>query len=235
MLYDLLYFPEGFRLRDRLSHGEYNFDDVNDFVIANHVICIGLCLCIKYLFPWRQHLKVESKVLGELVKSMNSYRSVYHPIPFLMREIGFALDKNEAVICEIETTVEVDAARTETEKIEKLKCTFKNICIRVIRVIDRQTPCTEIDGNDGFDHQSVVEMIRNLINMKREVIHRPKSELEITGILRKITKQVHTASDQVSIRCSKFFETVKYYVLKMRLDVTWSPMSFHVLYILDSL
>ena len=193
MLYDLLYFPEGLRLRDRLSHGEYHFDHVNN-LIANHVLCIGLCLCLKYLFPWRQHLKTEWELLAKLARAFESYRSLYHPVYILMREIGVALERTEALIGGIESMEVV--CKIETENTTDLITVFHRILTKIFSLA---THCTNMNGIGNFDYQSVVMVIRKLITVKRDVMHRPKLEIEVNGILRKIAKQVGIAADQVCI------------------------------------
>ena len=159
------------------------------------MICIGLCLCIKYLFPWRQILKTETEILAKVVRSMKSYRSLYHPIPLLMREVSIALDRTEAVMGVTETTEA--ACNVETGK-NRLLDIFKDIFIRFISL-----HTSYVDINSDYNHSSLVTLIRKLIILKRDVMHRPKSEIEIIGILRKITKQVYTASEQVGARCNK--------------------------------
>ena len=193
MMYDLLYFPEGLRLRDRLSHGEYDFAHVNE-IIANHVICIGICFCLKYVFPWKQHLKKDSKLVAQLNNSMEVYASVYHPVAFLLRETRFALDSTEAVLgaaAKMETS-----GTAESNKIDKIMANFKDILVRLSSL---SYAVTEIgkEGHDGIGHAKVSKIIRKLIMVQRKVMHRPKYEIEIIGILRKIVKQTHIASDQV--------------------------------------
>ena len=219
MLYDLLYFPEGLRLRDRLSHGEYDFDHVNN-VIANYVLCIGLCLCLKYLFPWRQHLNTESEFLAKLARAAESYRSLYHPVYILMTEISVALEGTEALIGVIES-IEV-VCEIDDENIKEMTTVFRRILTKIFSLA---TYYIDMNGIGNFQYQSIVVVIRKLITVKRDVMHRPKSEIEVNGILRKIAKQVGTAADQVCI--PRAIE--KYCLLMLILKILNMPKSVTVL------
>ena len=190
MLYDLLYFPDGPKLRDRLSHGEYDFKDV-DVVIANHVICIGISFCLRYLFPWRRGLNDSVRILHELDSTARTYRSVYHPISLLRREIQSIVDQME--VFDKETQKIQD--KIEVPKGKKNKDELQNVVQEYLQIAE----ATSIDCTIQDDCS--VELIRNsikiLIKKNRDVMHRPKGELEINGILRKIVKQCSLAIGQV--------------------------------------
>ena len=195
MLFDLLFFPEGPRLRDRVSHGEYHFDDV-DSTIANYLICIGVCFCLKYLFPWRQKLKTRSKYLGELCFVMDSYRSHFHPISFLNREICLAIENIDMVVeivTECHLHLNIDQDHNQCEEINKIVTIYMSIPVVKNIFQDNCEIC--------FDKNLVKRYIKKIINEPRHFLHRPKKELEIIGLLRQIAKQCQTAVLQVCFPC----------------------------------
>ncbi|XP_065066528.1 endoplasmic reticulum membrane-associated RNA degradation protein-like isoform X2 [Rhopilema esculentum] len=191
MLFDLLFFPEGPRLRDRVSHGEYDFNDV-DSTIANYLICIGICFCLKYLFPWRQILKTKSKFLGNLCCVMDSYKSHFHPISFLNREICLAIeniDMVDEIATECHLHLNIDQEHNQCDEINKIVTIYMSIPI--VKNFFRD------NGEICFDKNSVKRYIKEIINEPRHFLHRPKKELEVTGLLRQIAKQCQTAVLQV--------------------------------------
>lgn len=203
MLYDILYFPEGLRLRDRLSHGEYDFDDVTK-CIANHVICAGLCFCVKYLFPWRRCLQEEFKIFAALNESLANYKSVYHPIAFLLRWVDAAVNRIENVTSAAEDTE--TANPMHAEKVTQLKNKFRAISIQSADLSTSFVDSSEI-AMGHLNHRCMIGRIRALIRVKRDVMHRAKSEVEVTGILRKLTKQIEMSSDQVRIDTCYVYST----------------------------
>ena len=215
MLYDILYFPEGPKLRDRLSHGEYDFKDV-DVVIANHVICIGISFCLKYLFPWRRELIDSFKILRELDSTSRTYRSVYHPISLLRREIQSIVDQMEVFEKEtqkIQDMTEEPKGKKSIDELQNVVQEYLQICEVSFRDCTIKEDCS-------------VELIRNsikiLIKKNREVMHRPKGELEINGILRKIVKQCSLAIGQVRY----YMYSVKIHFKKIVLKVLKKVGSF---------
>ena len=88
MLLDLLTYPDGLRIRDRLSHGECAFlltADVTDPAlkqhwrhIANHVIAVTSSLCL--LFLKEDKLIQNCDYLQYLNDHAPQYKSVFHPL-----------------------------------------------------------------------------------------------------------------------------------------------------------
>jgi hypothetical protein len=63
MLYDVLTYPEGPRIRDRISHGEVDLSTVSQDV-ARHVIQITVILCLQ---------KIQQKSLLQVCASFMSF------------------------------------------------------------------------------------------------------------------------------------------------------------------
>ena len=51
MLFDLLTYPDGPRVRDRISHGETDVMATTPMDVAHHVLCISAALCLHFLEP----------------------------------------------------------------------------------------------------------------------------------------------------------------------------------------
>ncbi|XP_041106662.1 endoplasmic reticulum membrane-associated RNA degradation protein-like isoform X4 [Polyodon spathula] len=85
ILWDFLNNQEGPRIRDHLSHGEV---DLNVFprVIANQVL--GLSLVLLHKFIGKQHTTTkDNELLGEILNSAQCYRSRFHPIGKLRKQV----------------------------------------------------------------------------------------------------------------------------------------------------
>lgn len=190
MLYDILYFPDGPKLRDRLSHGEYDFKGV-DVVIANHVICIGVSFCLKYLFPWKRELIDSMTILQELDSNSRTYRSVYHPISLLRREIQSIVDQIEIFQGETQNIQD----KTEVEMSMKSIDELQDVAKKYLHIAE--TSCSDCIMEGDCSIESLWKFIKLLVSKPRDVMHRPKGEQEMNGILRKIVKQCSLAIRQV--------------------------------------
>ncbi|ESO85400.1 hypothetical protein LOTGIDRAFT_229422 [Lottia gigantea] len=83
LLYDVLVYPEGPRLRDRLSHGETDLSDVSkDWIDKTWYILIYLI----YEFQYKDKHKVPETVT-KFKDTIEKYESQYHPIALLKKKI----------------------------------------------------------------------------------------------------------------------------------------------------
>lgn len=86
-LFDLLTYPEGLRLRDKLSHGEldvYNLPvQVTDYVITVFVsLCYDWTPSVMDRAPQVMHGSIEA-----VLSSVHSYKVLFHPSAFLKQQI----------------------------------------------------------------------------------------------------------------------------------------------------
>lgn len=65
LLLDLFVFPDGCRLRDRLSHGDIDLTTV-DLQLLSHVFCVAASVCLESECDLQQHV--------------STYESIYHPL-----------------------------------------------------------------------------------------------------------------------------------------------------------
>jgi hypothetical protein len=83
MLLDLLQYPEGPRLRDRLSHGEISMTSITAEISSYVVlVCLSLCSCIA------QYCNVvldTPEYLRDIFASSSRYESMFHPLSMLKR------------------------------------------------------------------------------------------------------------------------------------------------------
>lgn len=202
LLFDLLNFPEGIRLRDRISHGEYDFNDIDER-IANYVLCTGICLCLKYLFPWRKSFAVDSSLLKRLDEKNTSYQSIYHPISMLIRDVTHCLERIETLSTarmKIEIDQEVEDYRTTEETTNKK--INKNLVTECADISSLYMASVMLSTEKNIPESSTAQdVIRSFINVimrqSREFLFRPKDELEIQRILRKIVSQCTIIAQQV--------------------------------------
>ncbi len=191
LLFDLLVFPEGLRLRDCVSHGEYRLADINE-TVANHVICTGLCFCLKYIFPWREYLADQNKLFKRLKTQISCYRSVSHPIPLLVEETKLCIgslkkleDTHHAINHHLEENEQEDYTRLEDSYLETSRLYF-------LTMIPIEIEIAFASGLTLID-----QCVRQIGEIPREVLFRPKKEIEINRILRKIVQQCSTTTEQV--------------------------------------
>ena len=83
-LMDVLQYPEGPNVRDKISHGEA---DIFQFpqVLANHLLCLSAAICAKWLKP--NCSLPDDPFLQEIICSGDNYQSVYHPISLMKEEV----------------------------------------------------------------------------------------------------------------------------------------------------
>ena len=105
MLFDLLMYPEGPRVRDRLSHGEcvlmWTVSEDTDteayrklenqwHLMANHIMGVLVAYC--FLFLPDDELSVSNDYLKRMSKEAPKYRSVFHPVSLLQNELWETAD-----------------------------------------------------------------------------------------------------------------------------------------------
>lgn len=83
LLRDLLERPEGPRLRDRLSHGQADFEDIPQ-TLANHVLCVAVVLAAHYALD--RHV-LERSPVSVCVAVSRRYVSLFHPVSLLKGEL----------------------------------------------------------------------------------------------------------------------------------------------------
>ena len=100
MLLDMLMYPEGVRIRDRLSHGEcallvaadvtdrssYDDDVLMWQHIANHVIAVTSSLCVLFIDDFS--IVNSCGYLQYLNEHSSTYKSVFHPLSLAQAELS---------------------------------------------------------------------------------------------------------------------------------------------------
>ncbi|XP_064621815.1 endoplasmic reticulum membrane-associated RNA degradation protein-like isoform X2 [Lineus longissimus] len=89
MLYDILMYPEGPRIRDRVSHGEVDLASISRDV-ARYVIQITVILSIQKI---QDNSLLQEPSIRELVHVSSRYKSVFHPLAFLRRQMVENINK----------------------------------------------------------------------------------------------------------------------------------------------
>ena len=102
MLLDMLMYPEGVRIRDRLSHGEcallmaadvtdqcYEDDVLMWQRIANHVIAVTSSLCLLFIDDFS--VVNSCDYLQYLNEHSTMYKSVFHPLSLAQAELYVVL------------------------------------------------------------------------------------------------------------------------------------------------
>lgn len=83
VLLDLLQYPDGPRLRDRISHGETTlFNNTDEWrSLANHIVSYSLSMCVLYTPPSTHSCTSWLTTISSLT---NSYKSLFHPVSIVV-------------------------------------------------------------------------------------------------------------------------------------------------------
>ncbi|XP_019853268.1 PREDICTED: endoplasmic reticulum membrane-associated RNA degradation protein-like isoform X2 [Amphimedon queenslandica] len=91
MLMDILMYPEGPKLRDRISHGEVDLFTMSH-ALAGHVL--SMCLSCSLLYCVNYHIKKDS-IIDKVSSNGMKYVSLYHPSSLLHREMVSLVEELE--------------------------------------------------------------------------------------------------------------------------------------------
>jgi len=101
-LYDILFFKEGPRLRDKLSHGVVDPSDVNGLKnMCEQVVAIALSLAFKYstLLKFDSTIGCEGELFQKIAQVSEQFiLPIYHPQMTLLKEMELSLEKFKSFI-----------------------------------------------------------------------------------------------------------------------------------------
>lgn len=123
---DFLQLPDGLRFRDRLSHGQIDFNKINK-TVTNHLFCSIMSMLIFVVKTSSVNdFQLEAKInrLYEHLIQIEHYRTQYHPIHRLQTNI----------ICLIQKVIqltEFDEDLTNLEQLELFQKNFNNFYIDI--------------------------------------------------------------------------------------------------------
>ncbi|XP_072022487.1 endoplasmic reticulum membrane-associated RNA degradation protein-like [Amphiura filiformis] len=211
MLLDLLEHQEGPRLRDHISHGEIDILNISKD-IANYVLLVSsvLCVCVG---PRKDVCSSKgSVILDKLMCLSTSYTSVFHPLSRLKSELTDYIAR---------LTSWIDLSHPSHHALEHIPwCTYTEENFMTSSVYSSAHLMLAGSANE----QNISELIRCLNafsdvdslqsfckECKLQTLFRPRSELEVVALLRRIVRECRvvvtnvakTATDRYQQWCEK--------------------------------
>uniref|UniRef100_A0A4W3GQW9 ER membrane associated RNA degradation n=1 Tax=Callorhinchus milii TaxID=7868 RepID=A0A4W3GQW9_CALMI len=173
ILWDLLNHQAGPRIRDHLSHGELDFN-VFPREIADHLITLSIVLLYRFS---RDEDILESQWLTKIISSTSSYRSRFHPIGRLKQQVAgpyFVLPTTPQILilCMNEIIYNL---------MNQLLPHYKEAILPVHCLLTHLQP----------------ELMTKLLDVQMYSLYCPRIVLEVVALLRKVTSQCLSISEQV--------------------------------------
>lgn len=184
MLLDLFAYQEGPRLRDRISHAEICTNDVSESLVKH---TFGMALSVMLTISEGLEMKYEGLFL-ELMKIPQTYQPLYHPASLLKSALI-----NSIKIVEnwsnVPLPVDLDFS-PEDEAFVSLLTALKKTA--------------EYNFNSTSD---ILETTKNeLVDTHPLTLFRPKYELELIALLRRITDNIAELDQNILLNCQKKYE-----------------------------
>ncbi|NXM84465.1 EMARD protein, partial [Oenanthe oenanthe] len=194
-LWDFLNHQEGPRIRDRLSHGEINLETFPRKV-ANQIIGFAITILCRFsdedMCSFKEHM-----VLKPLMNCASCYRSRFHPISRLKKQV---LECMKSIHLWPELPV------VPEEQVEKIKGLEGNadantvilMISEVISQLQYYMPQNCCSSDDPIDSVLTERLLVELCDTRICTLYSPRPVLEVVVLLRKISAQCHQVSRQVT-------------------------------------
>ncbi|NWY64348.1 EMARD protein, partial [Erithacus rubecula] len=194
-LWDFLNHQEGPRIRDRLSHGEINLETFPRKV-ANQIIGFAITILCRFsdedMCSFKEHM-----VLKPLMNCASCYRSRFHPISRLKKQVLECM-KSIHLWPELPTVPE--------EQVEKIKGLEENAEVNtlilmvseIISQLQHYMPQNCCSSDDPINSVLTERLLVELCDTRICTLYSPRPVLEVVVLLRKISAQCHQVSQQVT-------------------------------------
>lgn len=232
MLLDVLVHSEGPRIRDRISHGEVDLQQISQ-QLANHILCICIAFVGSYLNSDAGNFPITSRIC----ETAKVYKSLFHPISLLAKvvhNLAFLLLKWK------------DLPKPSAEEFDILECDgnkstakFPNMSRALQAVIMASTilsgeslskmlPCQfDLDNTDTF-FQGCLQI---LDTASFPTLFRPKGELEIAILLRSIVQRGKVTFEQICEVAAMRYKQWKNRELRQRQRANYKRLWSHLPFI----
>ncbi|XP_078671984.1 endoplasmic reticulum membrane-associated RNA degradation protein-like [Branchiostoma floridae x Branchiostoma belcheri] len=199
LLLDLLVHPEGPRVRDHTSHGELDLATI-PAGLANHVLCVCLSFCIKYASTDRSTLSQPAVHVEQVVQG---YKSLFHPTALLVQRVYSCLESMSTWLqVPRPTEEELKGNHTKpTEEVANNPATLKAVSVvnmALHKVLPSHSPDSILADLSVEDSWPVYETAMHMcLREPVKTVYRPRVELELVSLLRHITENSRTASQNI--------------------------------------
>ena len=199
MLLDILVHSEGPRIRDHISHGEVDLQDISQ-QSANHILCIcvafaGLCIYTNY----KSHNDNSFPLVERICETAKTYKSVFHPISLLsktVRELCLSFLKWQDLPKPFGE--EFDSLETDSSvKFPDFEKALQMLMESVSLPGDSLSKVLQWKFDFGQIETFVQGCVQTLDSAQCPTLFRPKGEMEVALLLRSIVQHGNVISEQV--------------------------------------
>ncbi|XP_009889766.1 PREDICTED: endoplasmic reticulum membrane-associated RNA degradation protein [Charadrius vociferus] len=193
-LWDFLNHQEGPRIRDRLSHGEINLEAFPREV-ANQIVAFAITLLCRFSdedkFTFKEHT-----VIKPLMNCASSYRSRFHPISRLKKQV---LESMKSIHSwpELPTVPEEHIQTIKGLEGNAEASTLILMISEIIPQLQQYIPQNCCSSDDPINSILTERLLIALCDTRLCTLYSPRPVLEILVVLRKISTQCHQVSEQV--------------------------------------
>ncbi|XP_054675457.1 endoplasmic reticulum membrane-associated RNA degradation protein isoform X3 [Grus americana] len=193
-LWDFLNHQEGPRIRDRLSHGEINLKAFPREV-ANQIVAFAITLLCRFsdedVFAFKEHT-----VIKPLMNCASSYRSRFHPISRLKKQVLECM-KSIHLWPELPTVPEEHIQTNKRLEGNAEASTLILMISEITSQLQQYMPQNYCISDDPINSVLTERLLTELCDTRICTLYSPRPVLEILVVLRKISAQCHQVSEQV--------------------------------------
>ncbi|XP_009876700.1 PREDICTED: endoplasmic reticulum membrane-associated RNA degradation protein [Apaloderma vittatum] len=193
-LWDFLNHQEGPRVRDRLSHGEINLETFPREV-ANQIVAFAITLLCRFsdeqVFAFKEYM-----VIKPLMNCSNCYRSQFHPISRLKKQVLECM-KSIQLWPELPTVPEEHIQTIKGLEGSAEASTLIFMVSEIISQLQQCMPQNCYSSDDAINSILTERLLIELCDRRISTLYSPRPVLEILVVLRKISAQCHQVSEQV--------------------------------------
>ncbi|XP_018120727.1 endoplasmic reticulum membrane-associated RNA degradation protein isoform X2 [Xenopus laevis] len=195
-LLDFLNHQEGPRIRDHLSHGEIQ---LNEFPkeIANQLMFFSLVMLYKNVEHEDVFFKEMADVFNPLINAVESYKSMFHPIALLQKQVIECCDS-------LQEWTHLPSPPDHSEQVRKVEGSadpgmlFTHETLYIISLHKHQIKdFTDVEDLDYCILTDKFTTMTNLCNKHIKKLFCHRWVVEVVGILRKVSTQLYLISRNV--------------------------------------
>ncbi|XP_053566970.1 endoplasmic reticulum membrane-associated RNA degradation protein [Bombina bombina] len=194
-LWDFLNHPEGPRVRDHLSHGEIQLSEFPK-QIANQLLGFSIALLYKHTDKEDNPIK-EISLLYPLIDAVEHYRSRFHPISLLQKQVLECSESLQKLPLLPSPTLDQPQHNEVLDDIAEAGELFNQEIIHILSLLPLQEECCFDDVDSWLITEKWFSTMKELCNTHIRTLYCNRSVLEAVGVLRKVSAQCHLVSKNV--------------------------------------
>ncbi|XP_072687765.1 endoplasmic reticulum membrane-associated RNA degradation protein isoform X1 [Canis lupus baileyi] len=194
-LWDFLNHQEGPRLRDHLSHGEFNLHDFPREA-TTQLLAFSVVLLLRFTDEDVSTAFKGKAAIKSLVALAEGYTAHFHPISQLKKQV-LSCEKSIRVWPLLPLPQEAEEAARLEGTSEARAC--KSLITEILRELYHHLPESHgaVGDGDGLPAETWPQLIRELCGTPVPTLFCPRTVVEVLTVLRNISAQCARASSQV--------------------------------------